>query len=394
MFVLHIGLKKSGSSSIQSFLMANQDALRAMSIDFAATGRKQRKAHHNFAHEAMGNAKFDAAQGTLANLAQASTDRRMARVMISSEMFEGCDAVAVAKIKAGLGDVGRDFRIVLIIRDLLDLIPSSYAQKIRFGMNVFDFDTFFDERMRQSRVDYFETASRWGDVFGWERLRVRPLDTRYLKNGDLIDDFLDAAGVDLLDPRIGALERPGLVNAAASWKTLEALRGLHSGRHGLPDHHPLVRNRDAARNRRQGKVIEEAAREVGGHLNWNAERGRHFTRAQAERVVEIYSLAITALNARLPMALPAPLNLEDRGFVEREFLPDVSQISPAELRAFYDALADLVLGGAKKAVPEPEPETKPSHEPAPASASAIVPESPEAVRAARRAERIKEGARG
>ncbi len=367
MFVLHIGLKKSGSASIQTFLAANYDALRAMSIDYTTIGRGKRKAHHNLAHDAMTNAKFDASQGTLTELARAASDRAVSRVMVSSEMFEGCEPVAVSAVRSRLEAAGREYRIVLIIRDLLDLMPSSYAQKIRYGLNLFDFDEFFEERMKEARVDYFETASRWGDVFGWDALRIRPLDRRFQKNGDLIDDFLDAADVDLLDPRVQALERPGLVNAAAGWKVLEAVRGLHTGLHGLPDDHLLVRNRDAAGNRRQGRVIEEAARDIGDRLGWNADRGRYYTRAQAERVRETYAAAIAALNTRLPVALPEPSSLDERGFVERDFVPDVAHIPADELRTFYDALGELLVSTPKKT----KTESKARSVPAPAVAIAV-----------------------
>ena len=48
MIVIHIGLKKSGSSSIQAFLKANEDALQGLSVDYPPTGRAAR-AHHNLA---------------------------------------------------------------------------------------------------------------------------------------------------------------------------------------------------------------------------------------------------------------------------------------------------------------------------------------------------------
>jgi len=345
MFVFHIGLRKSGSASIQTFLAANQDALRALSIDYAKAGRGKRKDHHNIVRDVTGSFRFKSRQGSLEQLAQEAANPDMTRVIVSSELFEGFGAAHVAAVKASLDEAVSDFRIVLVLRDLLGLIPSSYAQKIRYGLRLFDFDTFFEERMQEDRVDYFETASRWADVFGWDALKVRPLDPRYLKNGDLIDDFLDALDIDVSDPRIRALERPGLVNAALGWKTLEALRALHLGRHQLPRDHPLVSGGVAANHRQQGEAIEEAARKVGDDMNWNTDRGMYFTHDQAELVLETYSTAITALNARLPVALPAPASLDERGFVEREFLPDVSRIPSDELNAFYDALAGFMVDG-------------------------------------------------
>lgn len=385
MFHLHIGLKKSGSASIQTFLSENQPALRELSADYTASGRGKRKAHHNLAHDAMGNAKFDPSTGGLDDLARVGMNAEFKHILVSSEMFEGCEASHVARIRSRLAPAAREFRIVLILRDLLDLIPSSYGQKIRYGLNLYDFDTFFDERMRETRVDYFQTANRWADVFGWDALRVRPLDSRFLKNGDLIDDFLDTVGIDILSPEVGNLKRAGVVNAAGGWKTLEAIRGLHAGRHGLPSGHPLERCLSGARVRRQGKEIEEIARAIGEDLGWNAERGEYFTRQQAERVSEIYAQAIQALNRRLSSDLPAPLTLEERGFVGRPFLPDVSRIHAQELRVFYDELA-VRLTGAPAVV-----EVKAEHEFVEPSEDVSLDR--EALRAARRAERKAERVR-
>lgn len=79
-------------------------------------------------------------------------------MILSSEMFEECETAEAARLKDTLRRGRETFRIVLVVRDLIELMPSSYAQKVKYGNNTYDFDTFFGERIRHRRVNYYETA--------------------------------------------------------------------------------------------------------------------------------------------------------------------------------------------------------------------------------------------
>ncbi|MGI9168933.1 MAG: hypothetical protein ACR2FH_01985, partial [Caulobacteraceae bacterium] len=125
MIVIHIGLKKSGSASIQSFLAANEDGLRRLGIDYPSVGRLGRKAHHNLAWEVSGRRKFDAKYGSVSQLADYWREAHAKAMIISSEMFEECETAQVARLRDGLRRGTEPFRIVLVIRDLLDIMPSS-----------------------------------------------------------------------------------------------------------------------------------------------------------------------------------------------------------------------------------------------------------------------------
>lgn len=345
MIVIHIGLKKSGSASIQSFLSANEDALRRMAIDYPRVGRpKKRKAHHNLAREIGGSRKFDAGAGTLAQLADYWRETSAKVMILSSEMFEECEAPQVVRLKDMLRRGDESFRIVLVIRDLLDIMPSSYAQKIKYGLHTYDFDTFFEQRIQQRRIGYFWTAKRWAEAFGWESIQVRVLDPRHLVNGDLIDDFLTVIGLDAGGEETLKLERPGLVNAAPGWKVLEAVRALYGDRHVFDSDHPLAKLNKGhplakmVRSSEHPKVMGRRVMDAADRQGWNRDRGRYLSRPQAQICFDVYKATIDAFNEQLADRLPAPLDLDARGFVEREFMPDVTHIPRGELRAFYDDL--------------------------------------------------------
>ncbi len=255
-------------------------------------------------------------------------------LVLSSEMFEGCSTPQIAKLKAGLdGAPGRQ-RVILIIRDIIDILPSSYAQKIKLGGHDYDFDSFFEARIAEPRTNAFLTARRWAEVFGWGALRVRLLDPRHLVNGELIDDFLTVLGFDPDSPEMRGLSRPGKINVSPGWRVLEAVRGFVMGRHGLPEDHPMRRinvrriapdTLDLSVHRKRFGAITF---QVGEEMGWNADRGLYLTGEQARRCLDLYRRTIDQFNTVLTKPLPAPNTLEERGFTPRSWLPDIERIDP------------------------------------------------------------------
>ena len=133
------------------------------------------------------------------------------------------------------------------------------------------------------------------------------------------------------DEILGRLDRPGTRNATPGWRVLEALRGLHSGGHGLPDGHPLVKEA-----RKRSWLLPTISAEIGERYGWNQDRGCYLTRAQAQQCIDINSAAIEALNEKLSDRLSPPRDLNAMQFRERDHLPNLSDIPREELRRFYD----------------------------------------------------------
>ncbi len=337
MIVIHIGLRKAGSTSIQAFLRKNTKALRELSVDYPRIGRKRHANHQNLAAEIRGLPSFDPGLGDVAALAAYWRSAPADTLILSAENFEEAETSEALRFMALKRREDEEIRIVMIVRDLVSLTPSSYTQMVKLGVKTHTFDEFFDKRIKDRRVNYFRTARRWADAYGWESLRVRLLDPAHLLNGDLIDDFLGLADIDPADPAVMALVRPGMANVNPGWRVVEAIRALYDGRTGLPSDHPLANA--ASYNRDERDKIADFAIRLGAERGWNDERGRYLTREQAERCFETYEKAIHKLNKRLAAKLPKPVGLDERGFIARDQPPDVAQIPAAELREFYDALA-------------------------------------------------------
>lgn len=341
MIIIHAGLKKAGSAAIQTFLSANEAPLRALDVHYPAVGRGHRKAHHDLAGELRNRNKAHSRFGNIADLAAYWKTAGGGVMVISSEMFEESEAAEALDLRRRLEAADPEIRVVLILRNLVQLMPSSYLQKIKFGANTYDFDVFFRKRMAERRIHYFDTARRWAEGFGWENLRVRPLDPAVLANGDLIDDFLGLVGLDAGSPAAAALSRPGEVNVSPDWRVAEAVRALYLGKHGLSEGHPLADARTHPGSYR--REIGRHAFTVGEAMGWKKERGSYLTFDQARHCREIYRANVASLNGRLGEPLPLPAELDRKVFPGRAFLPAADRIPPAELQAFYDALGERHL---------------------------------------------------
>jgi hypothetical protein len=343
MIVIHIGLPKAGSTTIQKFMSANETALRELSVDYPPIGRLNSGAHHNIASELKGKAeKFRPDAGRVSDLVTCLRETPYNTTVLSSESLWLNNAEVIRRFAARLADAGKPIRIIMVIRNSVDFAPSTYAQKVRHGGKTYDFDAYFNRRQGRDGFNVFGAASRWADAFGWDALIVRALDPAMLVDGDLISDFLTQVGLDPRAPAVRDLPRQPRANISPGWRTLEAVRALFAGHSGLDLGHPLRRlvtdDMPDSRKTRIGR----AGAVVGGELGWNLDRGRYLTLEQAQNLHDIYVRVLDALNERLPTKFPTPASLEASGFVAREFLPDASHIPAAELKRFYDSVAVLV----------------------------------------------------
>lgn len=341
MIAIHIGLRKAGSTAIQSFLAENVEALKNIGVEYPVIGRGLRIDHNNLASELKGAPNFDPKYGTFAELIQYWKASGGHTLILSGESFEECEPEQALALRDMMEPLGHEVRIVMIVREVMDLIPSSYSQQVKYGDTVEDFDTFFERRMEQRRVRINKTARRWGEAFGWDKMHIRTLDPRFLVNGDLVDDILTTAGLDVSSEEVKSLVRPGPVNVAPGWRVLEAIRALHDGTAVLSPDNPLRDLSGLSRNDR--RMLGVNAIEIGERWGWNKDKGLYLTEDQARRSIEVHTESTRRLNKLLKFKLPVPLELEYRDFEPRKFLPDYSHIAGERLDTFYERLAVMPL---------------------------------------------------
>jgi hypothetical protein len=314
LIVFHIGIHKTGSSTLQALLAANVARLAERGIVVPLQGERAGP-HHALAH-AIGGDDADAGAAWRDLMRQMAGRGAGERWVLSSEAFCNVDPVAV---RAAIGDVA--VRVVAYVREPCAWLTSLYAQVAKSGQIVADFDAYFDERAERARG---KGILAWARVFGGESLRVRSVAPGCLVNGDLVDDFLAALGTT----REG-LVVPPVMNVAPDWRVVEMMRARHLAARAeagrvLDRHDPVC------------VAIRACGLAAGEELGWSTRAG-YMTRAQRERYVEECRPVDAAIRAAVPDCRIEPTDAAVAG--ERDWLPTVERVSEEDQRAFDSAFA-------------------------------------------------------
>ena len=218
--LVHIGLPKTGSTSIQRMLRVLARPLRRRGIHVPGAGRNADGAHWNLVHEYMGNRKYEARRGGWAELSRELRESRSARrFVISAEAFSmrRAEDAAIPRIASLAGAADLDVEIVAYVRPQHRFIESDYSDSCK-GFEMRPFEAFLEARLDHSRYDYNECFRPWRKAFG-NRLGVYPLEAAHMPAG-LLPHFLAVLGVPELSSRV-ALPR---LNRRLGARQLEVAR--------------------------------------------------------------------------------------------------------------------------------------------------------------------------
>jgi hypothetical protein len=213
---LHIGLHKTGTSSIQAFVNANRETFEQGGVAIPKAGWLE-GAHHNVPLEILGKPKFSPAAGGLA-AALPEIDARP-DALLSSEEFEFLDLAGVKRLKQALGE--RAVKVIVYLRRQDALIASTYAQQIKMGARLGSFSEYVTQSLYHPRFDLFMLLMRWSKVFGEGSVRAGVI-CEETSGPKLFDDFLakmEATHLPVAKP-------DKLFNPSPSWAEVELLRRL------------------------------------------------------------------------------------------------------------------------------------------------------------------------
>jgi hypothetical protein len=219
--VIHIGTPKSGTTTIQSFLMLNRAALSSQGVRYEPFDPR------NIAQLELGLAGMVRSGG----MAEAANKRHALGARTRAEQVAYVDRFD-AMLERGVRDwpehtyLGsseqvhswlstrpriqalHDFlrqhfesvRYIVYYRAQEDFMLSTYSERVKRG-EILSFEDHY--RQRLENMDFHRKARMWAEIAGRENLSVRLLDKTALKNGDLLDDFCATAGIErsgLQDP--------------------------------------------------------------------------------------------------------------------------------------------------------------------------------------------------
>jgi len=238
--LIHIGLPKVGSSSIQHFLKINAEALTGRGIRYA---RQHARYGSQFELAVTGVVEGGGAvnaptERLILGFRNDGDDRAFAdgfRQFLDLQLPLWTEPLYVGssehiqpwlkkprRIRAldtFLGERFSDVRYLIYLRPQADLILSSYGEVLRRGSTK-TFEQHLNERMNV--LDLNAVIALWEWVVGADRLDVRLLRPDALAGGDLITDFCEAMGTS-----VDGLIMPPRKNTAPGAKELAFRRQLN-----------------------------------------------------------------------------------------------------------------------------------------------------------------------
>jgi len=179
--VLHVGTHKTGTTSIQKMVAANEDHFRAEGLCYPLTTRVG-AGHHNLAWELLGDERYEPAAGSFADLLAELREEEPPRVLLSAEGFEYLyeHPAAARRLKEGLESAGYRVEVVLVLREVPSYLESLYYELTKHGLNV-DLDGFVDEAVSTGSIHlrdmafclrYEELADAFASIVGPDSLHV------------------------------------------------------------------------------------------------------------------------------------------------------------------------------------------------------------------------------
>jgi len=181
---LHVGLKKTGTSYLQSILRASVDELRRQGL---ALVPRHEPAGHRLARAVLGRRTAgDSLRALPRQLASAGS-----RCLITQELLARASADQIQRLKPALGD--RDVHMVVTLRSIGAILPSAWQQYVKAGVTL-----SFDDWLRAVVGDPPETSVT-------KRFHVRN------DQGAVVRRWAKAAGADRVTVIVADAQRPRLL---------------------------------------------------------------------------------------------------------------------------------------------------------------------------------------
>lgn len=209
--ILHIGLEKTGTTSIQYLLSQNRELLLKSGCLVSASSNSGNNYHLAIASYAKfrndgltkqlgikSQQELDAFRAKkLKALQNEILETKPQKVILTSEHFQSrlLGPQDIQLLKTSLESIGlKNFKVLLYLRDPLKIVMSHHGMAIKKGVHVTD-DFYRPEHPRISHIiDHQKTLQNWQAVFGRDAMDVRIYPEG--RGGDvLLNDFLQACEI-------------------------------------------------------------------------------------------------------------------------------------------------------------------------------------------------------
>lgn len=254
--IIHIGMPKTGTSSIQMWMHLNQAALQsenvhtnnAISEGFQKNPGKIKFKFFKYMIDLVMLNEYGIDERTVwphgkstpnGYLAKIHRDfnivskkleklaRESGTLILSQEvLYRHCSKIHIMALDKYLLRFFDERIYVIYIRESVDFLSSMYSQKLKNfhrGFHDLEFSEFLELCAHVlapfGSESSFEKLFDWSNVLG-EKLNVRLLESDWLVKGDLIEDFASLAGVS-------TFEKPSRMNESFAAEYIEYVRYLN-----------------------------------------------------------------------------------------------------------------------------------------------------------------------
>lgn len=202
---MHIGMEKTGTTSVQRYLQDNRELLLKkynilfprslginLSANLAAACQKStnvddlRKIRNLLTPESVCKYRTTLQEQFSDELSRSS---KFKRIVISCEHLSSrlkwIDEVQ--ELKEFLQPFSNDLRIIVYLRQQDKFFISSYSTDVKSGRTS-PFEYPSNQRYLET-FHYSKLLGRWGSVFGEDSLKIKLFEQSRLKNNDIVEDF-------------------------------------------------------------------------------------------------------------------------------------------------------------------------------------------------------------
>lgn len=214
--LLHIGVWKTGSSAIQTFLAENAGALAREGVVVPRFSR--RRLGHNAIVAALKAGDRETVERLVASLRRDARRAADPVVVLTSEHYWPLKGAQLERLAAALRGIGARVDVLAYVRPQEEMWRSLYAQQakmfhIREDTPLWGEPAYVGPRIVGSGLYFGRCLTRFRKLFG--PVRARLYDRVGFVGGDVVSDFMAELGVtDLSRMRFPDEE----VNASLGWK--------------------------------------------------------------------------------------------------------------------------------------------------------------------------------
>ena len=236
---LHIGMHKTGSSSIQHGLVQNSEVLKKHDYYYPMEGTYYWPHEHSVAPLAYGalNIRPEYIGNRVINHEVCVSDIRRdikatkcSNVIVSTEHFWYAKTQEdVKKIFEIFADLFETMTVILYLRRQDFSIESHWSQWAKMGLTTSSFDEYCDENITDPIFNYYDSISHWIKIFGKDNVVITPFEERQFFRNNLIDDFCKKLNLKI------EIEFPASINKSPPKDYLELQRAFFKSIHTIDE---------------------------------------------------------------------------------------------------------------------------------------------------------------